>query len=203
MELNRSTLYIVNDIKSSLDEILSSLPHHSFRVIQNEEDGKEEFQMAHAQKTIKEAYIATSTTKYIILCGDSFRMEAQNSLLKLLEEPPKNIVFLILTKSKNSILPTILSRVQLKYNRVQKEIAQFQLDLSKLTLKNVYEFIKKNQRITKSELKEILESILFTAHTNNINLSQNQLEILSRSMKLNELNSRPINILTATLLHLL
>ena len=44
-----------------------------------------------SQKAIKEAYISAHNTKYILLCGDSFRVEAQNSLLKLLEEPPKNI----------------------------------------------------------------------------------------------------------------
>ena len=111
----QSTLFIVNSVENAFTEISSILPKHNIRVIQNEEEGKHEFLQIHAQKAIKEAYIATAQTKYIFLCGNSFRIEAQNSLLKVLEEPPSNIIFLIITTSKNSILPTILSRVQVKY----------------------------------------------------------------------------------------
>jgi DNA polymerase-3 subunit delta' len=203
MDIDRSTLYIVNDIKSFLTQITSSLPLHSTRLIQNEEDGKDEFQMLQAQKVLKEAYIATPDKKYIILCGSSFRLEAQNSLLKLLEEPPKNIIFIIITQSKNSILSTILSRVQLVYKKIQKDIEVFPLDLAKLTLQDVYSYIKQKQRINKVEAKDIVESILYTAHINNIILSKKQLEVLSRSMKLLELNSRPTNVLTTVLLHFL
>ena len=111
----QSTLFIVNSVENAFTEISSILPKYNIRVIQNEEEGKHEFLQIHAQKAIKEAYIATAQTKYIFLCGNSFRIEAQNSLLKVLEEPPSNIIFLIITTSKNSILPTILSRVQVKY----------------------------------------------------------------------------------------
>jgi len=186
-----------------LDNLLLTLPLHSFRIIQNEEEGKSEFQMPHAQKVIKEAYIATPTKKYIILCGNSFRIEAQNSLLKLLEEPPLNIIFIIITQSKNSILPTILSRVQLRYKKEHKELDIFPLDLSKLDLKSTYDYIKQHSRITKQEIKEIIESILYTIHTNRIRLTKIQLDVLSRSMKLIELNARPVNVLTSILIHLI
>ncbi|MEA2050982.1 MAG: DNA polymerase III subunit delta' [Campylobacterota bacterium] len=198
----KSTLYIVNDIEKSRDEILQPLSKHSLRIIENEEEGKSEFQIKQAQKTIKEAYIASSSTKYIVLCGSAFRIEAQNALLKVLEEPPKNIIFLIFTISKNSILPTIISRVQVKYLKTKKYIDEFSLDLSRLDLKNTYSFIKQHQRVSKSEAKEIIESILYSANKNNIKLNQKQLDILSRSMKLLELNSRPLNVLTTILLSL-
>ena len=52
-------------------------------------------------------------TKRIILIPDAERMtpEAQNSLLKVLEEPPKATYFLLSTSNKQKILPTIDSRV--------------------------------------------------------------------------------------------
>ena len=81
--IKTSTLFIVNDIDTSLSEITATLPKHSVRVIRNEEEGKNEFQLLQAQKAIKEAYIADNETKYIFLCGDNFRVEAQNSLLKV------------------------------------------------------------------------------------------------------------------------
>ncbi|MEA3384575.1 MAG: DNA polymerase III subunit delta' [Campylobacterota bacterium] len=201
--IEKSTLYIVNDIENSRDEILKSLPKHSIRIIENEEDGKTEFQILQAQKTIKEAYIASSSTKYIILCGTSFRVEAQNALLKVLEEPPRNIIFLIFTISKNSILPTIMSRVQVKYLKTKKIVQESSLNIARLDLKDVYSFLKQNQRVSKNEAKEIVESILFSVNKNNIKLNSKQLKSFSTSMKLLELNSRPINVLTTILLNIM
>ncbi len=198
-----STLFIVNNIETAREELLSNLPKHSIRIIENEEDGKTEFQIAQAQKTIKEAYITSSSTKYIILCGSAFRIEAQNALLKVLEEPPTNVIFLIFTISKNSILPTILSRVQVKYLKTKKIIPESTLDLKRLDLKIVYDFLKSNQRSSKIEVKEIIESILISANKNKMQFTQTQLSNFSRSMKLLELNSRPINVLTTLLLSIM
>ena len=62
--INKSTLFIVNNIDKSLEDISSTLPRHSVRVIRNETQGKNEFLIDEAKKAIKEAYIATSETKY-------------------------------------------------------------------------------------------------------------------------------------------
>lgn len=201
--IRTSTLFIVNDIEKSLSEITSSLPQHSIRIIKNEEEGKNEFQLLQAQKAIKEAYIADNETKYICLCGDNFRVEAQNSLLKVLEEPPKNIVFIIITISKNSILPTILSRVQVKYNKTKKIVDDFVLNVQKLELKDIYQYLKENQRISKIEAKNVVESILYSVNKNNIKLTQKELQSFSTAMKLLELNSRPLNVLTTLLLNIM
>ena len=201
--ITTSTLYIVNDIDASLTQITSTLPKHSIRVIRNEEEGKNEFQLLQAQKAIKEAYIADNETKYICLCGDSFRIEAQNSLLKVLEEPPKNIVFIIITISKNAILPTILSRVQVKYNKSKKIVEEFALNVQKLELKDIYKYLKENQRISKSEAKNVVESILYSINKKNVKLTQKELHSFSTAMKLLELNSRPLNVLTTLLLNIM
>jgi len=201
--IRTSTLYIVNDIDKSLQEITSTLPKHSVRVIRNEEEGKNEFQLLQAQKAIKEAYIADNETKYICLCGDNFRIEAQNSLLKVLEEPPKNIIFILITISKNSILPTILSRVQVKYTKTQKIVEEFSLNVQKLELRDVYQYLKENQRISKNEAKSVVESILFSINKKNVKLTQKELHSFSTAMKLLELNSRPLNVLTTLLLNIM
>jgi len=201
--IKTSTLYIVNDIDITLNEITSSLPKHSVRIIRNEEEGKNEFQLLQAQKAIREAYIADSQTKYIFLCGDNFRVEAQNSLLKVLEEPPKNIIFIMISISKNSILPTILSRLQVQYHRTRKVLEEFSLDVGKLELKDIYNYLKKNQRISKNEAKNIIESILYSISQKNIQLSQKELDSFSTAMKLLELNSRPLNVLTTLLLNIM
>ena len=196
--IDYSTILIVNDIEATLSELLPNYPIHSTRIIKNEE--KEEFLLIQATLAIKEAYIATSEKKYIFLCGTTFRKEAQNSLLKILEEPPRNVVFIIITNSKSSLLPTIYSRLSYKY--LKKSILKNEsiLDINKLDLKDIYNFLKENQKISKQEAKEIVESILIKVNNQKIKLSHKELDFFSKSIKLLELNSRPINVLTTLLL---
>ncbi len=47
---------------------------------------------------------------YIINDGEKMTQQAQNALLKTLEEPPEYAIILILTTNVNDLLPTILSR---------------------------------------------------------------------------------------------
>lgn len=198
--IDYSTILIVNDIETALSELLPNYPSHSTRIIKNEE--KEEFLLIQATLAIKEAYISTSEKKYIFLCGTTFRKEAQNSLLKILEEPPRNVVFIIITNSKSSLLPTIYSRLSYKY--LKKSILKNEsiLDINKLDLKDIYNFLKENQKISKQEAKEIVESILMKVNNQKIKLSHKELDFFSKSIKLLELNSRPINVLTTLLLSL-
>ena len=198
IENNSSTILIVNSIDETIQNLSQSLPQHSFRIIRNEE--KDDFLLAQAQLAIKESYLSSNQTKYIILCGSSFRSEAQNSLLKVLEEPPKNIVFFIVTTSKTNILPTILSRMPHKYMKKRVERVDFDFDFLKMDLKDLYKFLKENQKITKKEAKQVIESILFKINSQKIKLSQKELDAFSNAIKLLELNSRPIHILTTLLL---
>lgn len=55
---------------------------------------------------------ARSTTLSVIIDdADKMSREAQNALLKLLEEPPRNVRFILTSHNKDIILPTILSRL--------------------------------------------------------------------------------------------
>ncbi len=52
---------------------------------------------------------------YIIENGDILTAEAQNALLKTLEEPPEYTVFIIITSNKSFMLETVLSRSEIIY----------------------------------------------------------------------------------------
>ena len=52
------------------------------------------------RRLFKEAYIAEIKPKILILGAKGYRVEAQNSLLKILEEPPRNIVFVLIAPTK-------------------------------------------------------------------------------------------------------
>jgi DNA polymerase III subunit delta' len=48
----------------------------------------------------------------LISQADSIRVQAANAFLKLLEEPPENVMFILTSSKESRILPTILSRCQ-------------------------------------------------------------------------------------------
>lgn len=200
-KIESSFILVVSDIDEALTSLLPFYSKHTIRVIRNEE--KDEFLLAQANSAIKEAYISSNEKKYIILCGKTFRKEAQNSLLKVLEEPPSNIVFIIITNSKSSILPTIFSRMPHEFFHQNKKRTEIELDILRLDLKDVYTFLKENQRISKVDAKSIVESTLFKINSQKIKLTQNELDVFAKSIKLLDLNSRPINVLTTLLLTLL
>jgi DNA polymerase-3 subunit delta' len=49
---------------------------------------------------------------YILKNGHNMNEQAQNAILKILEEPPSYVYFIIITESKSTMLETVLSRVQ-------------------------------------------------------------------------------------------
>ena len=53
-----------------------------------------------------------STSVVILDCAESMSDEAANALLKTLEEPPPQVMFLLLTANDSAVLPTIRSRCQ-------------------------------------------------------------------------------------------
>ena len=69
---------------------------------------------------------------YIIDEAHMLSTQAFNAFLKTLEEPPKNVIFILATTEKNKIIPTILSRCQVyDFRRISvKEIVGY---LSKIT----------------------------------------------------------------------
>lgn len=63
----------------------------------------------------KDAYIMPAECDwhiYIISESEKMNVNAQNALLKILEEPPENTVFFLLAPSKELLLPTVVSRAQ-------------------------------------------------------------------------------------------
>lgn len=67
------------------------------------------------EQVISEVYLKpmnASRKIFIIELGDILSTEAQNALLKVLEEPPSYVTFIICVTSKEKLLPTVLSRSQ-------------------------------------------------------------------------------------------
>ncbi len=162
---------------------------------------EEDFLVEHVKEIVKEAYIAEATTKYIIIASQSFNQYVQNSLLKLLEEPPQNIRFILIAPSKSILLPTILSRLPLSRvpNRAVTDIT-IPFSFLKFDLVTMNEFIKKHERISKREAKNIIEMLLIQASKELPKLNHDQLHAFETALPLLELNARPTTVFTALLL---
>lgn len=86
---------------------------------------------------------------YIITDAQKMNIKAQNALLISLEEPPKNVVFFILTTDAGALLETIRSRAQI-------------LRTNRLSSRTIYDYIRKNRPDIKTD-DEKLQSVIMTS----------------------------------------
>ena len=191
-----SKILISDDFEGIREELIAEFGINALRFIPK--NVPNEFLLEDARAVEKESYIAESSEKIIVLMAYSFRHEAQNFLLKLLEEPPKNIKFLIVVPSKNLLLPTIKSRLICEKRKRKKEEVKLNLELEKLDLKALYELLKENENLDKNSLSEFIiklskESLKIKA------FDEKELEFFYEAYELSKLNSKA-QILLATLL---
>jgi DNA polymerase-3 subunit delta' len=163
-----------------------------------------DFLVEHASLTIEKAFIASEQKEIITLIAPKFSIISQNKLLKILEEPPKNKEFILITKSKSSILPTIKSRLPIRVIKDRESKEKLDLDIENLNLAKVYEFVQKNRRISMVECKEMVEEIAVRAiESKRYNMDSSTLKIFSNSIKALDLGSPTSFILNLTLIKLL
>jgi len=83
------------------------------------------------QKTILLKPFRGKTKAVILNVYENITTEAQNALLKILEEPPNNTIIIITLAKKELVLPTITSRCKVIVLQ-EKEMELTQADLAKL-----------------------------------------------------------------------
>ena len=77
------------------------------------EDGKKNISVAQIRTLRNEAFVkAHSASHRVFIIEQANRMndQAQNALLKILEEPPHGVIFILITPSRTMMLETIISR---------------------------------------------------------------------------------------------
>lgn len=84
-----------------------------FEIGMDSSKGKQGFSVGDARKLIEDAYIKPNEGSYKIFLlnnVDTLLDASANTLLKTLEEPPKHVIFLLISGSRSGILETISSR---------------------------------------------------------------------------------------------
>ena len=95
------------------------------------------------RECIKLAYEQTSPILYVLMDGDTMSVAAKNSILKLIEEPPKNAFIIMLIENEETILTTIKSRA-------------YFLKLDNYTPDEISEYIKsRDNAFTEKEIDEL------------------------------------------------
>ncbi|MDP3465166.1 MAG: DNA polymerase III subunit delta' [Sulfuricurvum sp.] len=164
----------------------------------------DDFKIEDAKEVIAEAYKSEEKPKTLILGAKSFTIPAQNALLKILEEPPRNIVFVLMAPNKSTFLPTVRSRLSLSVESVQKERMALNIQLSSLDLNGLFSFVKEHERLKKHEAKEIIEALLYQAiSVEKVPLTSVQLEGFDKAFRLIELNARMQSVLVMVLMNFL
>lgn len=85
-------------------------------------------------------------TVYLIADLDKTPVGAQNTLLKLIEEPPKHIVIILTASSKEYFLPTVLSRV-------------VSIGVSPVTKEQCCEYLTKNTKYKQDDINKAVSSM--------------------------------------------
>ena len=95
--------------KKKIKRLIDNFQHPDIEIInKNNENIKIDEVREIIYSSIESSF--NSPKKIFILCGiENLRKESSNALLKILEEPPKNVYFILLSRTLN-IIPTIKSR---------------------------------------------------------------------------------------------
>lgn len=112
-------IFCENSIDDSCGECLSCQKfahgnHPDFHRITVQEDHKKILidQIRELQKEISYKPYESNYKVYIIEEAAKMTIQAQNSLLKTLEEPPEYAIIILTNENKNELIPTIISRCQ-------------------------------------------------------------------------------------------
>lgn len=199
MILNERGGYILltSDFSRALEKHSTGIAEENLKIFI-----KEEFLIDDSKEVIAAAHISSQAPILLIIAAQSYNLYAQNALLKILEEPPQRVSFILMATSKSSLLPTIRSRLPIIDERKNTPIAPFALDLSKLSLQEIYRFLQdlNTRSLSKEENKRLIESLLFACKEESLPLKSSDLELFSRAITLAEQFERSAHIFLPLLL---
>lgn len=186
--------------KMNSDEETQSSKYNIHRIVTE----KETFSVFDAKLAIEKAYMSSEETTLIILAAKTFSPLVQNKLLKVIEEPPKNKEFILVTESKSTVLGTIRSRLPITVLNEIKTDEDLGLDLKSLSLQSVYAFTQAHKRIDAKAMKRIVEGISKEAiRSQGYNLDEKTLSLFANTFMALDMGSPPQFVLNTLLLKLL
>jgi len=163
-----------------------------FMQIENEETAIKIEQIRYMNKKISEKPITSTRKVYIINNSDTMTKDAQNSLLKTLEEPPQYATIILIASNENKLLNTIRSRaIKVNFEQISEQ------EILKYIKQNITEDINENMisfcngslgkvlRIIEDKQSYLeLEDLINKISTNDLVYILNNSEILYKSKEI-------------------
>ncbi len=158
--------------------------HTDVKVIAPEK-GSSSIKVEKIRKIREDAYIKANEGGYkfyIIQNGDRMTAQSQNAFIKILEEPPKNVVFIILCNSASSLLATVRSRCQIyrvadfkndvfEYEELSSEFADAILAEDKYEMVLMTSKIPNDRIVFKKFVEHVLHNLLVKYYEKSHNIS--------------------------------
>jgi DNA polymerase-3 subunit delta' len=197
-----SQIIITSKFEESLREIERRALEEDSKLISMVKDGN--FLVSDVESIMERVYLSSRKREIIVLGAKSFSEIVQNKLLKILEEPPKDKIFILFFTSRASILKTIQSRVPIvRFDRVDKSAVEIP-DIENLTLEECYSFIQRHKKRPLYDIKLIVQKVVTTAiNSKRYRFDSEALNLFQSSIKAIEYGSVGSFILSAVLLKLL
>lgn len=176
-------IHITQDFTQLIEELVLGYEEQYVEVFE-----REDFKIDDAKEVIAQSYLTREKESLIILAANKYNHAAQNALLKILEEPPSKIQFILIAKNKNALLPTIRSRMRIITHKHSFYLPPFALNVKRLSLQEIYHFCKQNdsKAPSKEETKLQIESLLFALNEAKIKLTQRELKLFDTAIMLNQ-----------------
>jgi DNA polymerase-3 subunit delta' len=177
-----SKIIVTNDLEKLVEEINA-----------DEKIVVDEFKVEHVNLLKEISYLTSKNKKVILIAAKKYNLISQNALLKILEEPPKNTDFILVTTSKYGIIDTIKSRlpIEIKKYDIKKEI---NINLRKINNELILKLLKED--FQKDEIKFIIYKLIEKK-----DLKDKEFEVLSSAVKMLELNIDKKAILAYVMLY--
>lgn len=164
----------------------------------------EELNIEISRAIIDESYIASEETKTILIAANSFNVYAQNALLKILEEPPNSVLFILYARMKSLLLPTIRSRLPILNHTNKQKLPPFDLDIRTINLEKIYLFLKEKQKeMNSTTLKTEIQSLYLDALKIGLHFNIKETEMFERALIWEEQYEKSHYILLVLLLLIL
>jgi DNA polymerase-3 subunit delta' len=171
--LNEALKFSIKIFGQEHKEKIMKMTHSDLAILPSNEN-KASIGISEIREINKNVFLKPIESKfkvYIIKNSEKLTEQAQNALLKILEEPPKNTVFILLCMNSRLLLPTVLSRLVVKnLSEMQKSqkiaISAANKLIAAFEAKNTFEVLEvfapflNNREIFKETLQEVRSKII-------------------------------------------
>ncbi|BCZ17393.1 DNA polymerase III subunit delta' HolB [Helicobacter sp. NHP19-003] len=165
---------------------------------------QDELKIEHAHEIKRRCVLSFSGQKVFVIAALSLNIFAQNALLKILEEPPKNTLFILITKHPSALLATICSRLPHTDKRTKTTPPPFGLDLKTCDLCALHQYLQNaDKQFNQEEVKIQITALLEATKQAGIRLGPTQLAQFDNAIHANALYLRPSYNLLPLLLSVL